>query len=475
MRQGAKAYVAANFVTQAFALVRFSLLARLLGPEELGLAAMLILTSQFFQTISITGSDRFVVQDKDGDDPRMLGVIQFVLATRGAMLAVAMVLFSGVVALIFGSQELKGPLMLLALAPLISGFIHLDMRRVQRHSDFRPESISMLVSETLALAGTVVAAWLTRDAISVVYGLILRALAQVAISHITAKRPYRYAFDRSMAKRFTSFATPLFLNGVLLFFGTQGDRVLVANALGAEVLGHYAAVLLLISYPTTMLTRLVVGFYLPQLARARDDADKYAEERNRLGGRITILCVAMLTGFAVVAPIATPLLYGPRFIEPLHFFGLIGLLQTARFLRVWPNTLANSIGRSSIMLYNGIARTLSLPAAFFAAIYFPSLEVILLIFILGEMAALASAFLLLGRAGAIDLRREFTRIAFFLLSGLVVCGWTWELDAPQPLVIAGLVGLSALAMAMVATERVVIAESMQLVTNRFARLRKKIR
>lgn len=474
MRKGAKAYVAANFVTQLFALVRFSLLARLLGAEELGLAAMLILTSQFFQTVSVTGSDRFIVQDKDGDTPEMQGVIHLILAGRGVLIAIGMVLFSDLVALIFGSAQLKQPLMLLALAPLISGFTHTDLRRVQRHSDFRPESLGMLISETLALVGTVVAAYITRDASAVVYGLIVRAIAQVVVSHITAQRAYRFAFVREQALRFSSFATPLFMNGILLFFGTQGDRVLVANALGAEVLGHYAAVLLLIYYPTTMLVRLVVGFYLPPLARARDNPERYAEERNRLGGRITLLSIGILVGFVLVAPIATPLLYGPSFVEPLHLFGLIGALQTARFLRVWPNTLANSIGRSSIMLYNSIVRTLSLPLAFAVSVYFKSLEAILAVFVLGEVAAILSAVWLLHRAGAVGLRREMTRVGMFLLWIGLVCAWSWKFDALRPLEMGVLSGASLVAIALILTERVVMVEAMGLVGKRLARLRKKI-
>ena len=38
-------------------------MARLLGPEQIGLAALLILTSSFFESVSDNGSDRFLIQD----------------------------------------------------------------------------------------------------------------------------------------------------------------------------------------------------------------------------------------------------------------------------------------------------------------------------------------------------------------------------------------------------------------------------
>ena len=68
-RRGARAYLAGSIVAQGCALGRYTLLARLLGPEQLGLAATLILTQQFFESLSDSGADRFSIQDKDGDTP----------------------------------------------------------------------------------------------------------------------------------------------------------------------------------------------------------------------------------------------------------------------------------------------------------------------------------------------------------------------------------------------------------------------
>src|SRR5690242_2104402 len=68
-RRGANVYLAGAVIGQACALLRYTLLARLLGPRQLGLVATLILVSNFFELVSDTGSDRFLVQDPDGDEP----------------------------------------------------------------------------------------------------------------------------------------------------------------------------------------------------------------------------------------------------------------------------------------------------------------------------------------------------------------------------------------------------------------------
>ena len=101
--------------------------------------------------------------------------------------------------------------------------MNLDLRRVQRQSDFRPESLAILVSESVSLVATSVAALITRDHTAVIYGLVLRAAALVAVSHLTAKRSYAWGFGRAEARAFSVFAAPLFLNGFFLFLGSQGD------------------------------------------------------------------------------------------------------------------------------------------------------------------------------------------------------------------------------------------------------------
>lgn len=471
MRRGAKAYLAANFVAQVCALVRFTVLARILGPEELGLAAMLILTSQFFQVVSDTGSDRFIVQDRDGGSPTMQALVQMALAFRGVLIAGGLALSAGWIAALFKQPELAVPMMFLGLAPLILGFIHLDFRRAQRELDFRAESKGTLIAEPLGLAAVTLAAFLTHDASAVIYGLAARSLVLVIVSHLTAERRYNWSFGRAEAARFTTYAAPLFLNGILLFLGSQGDRLLIAHGLGPAALGHYSAVLLLIYYPTTMLVRVIVGFHLPQIARERDNPEGYAHERDKLGGRITVLSIVFLIGFVVAGPIATPILFGPQFVEPLQLFGLIGALQTARFMRVWPTTLANSIGRSTIILANNVARSSCLPIAFVASQVFGTMEAIVIGLFVGEVGALVTSLVLLHRANTLRLSREMYRLGLFVLCGGTAAVAAWALQKQHLFTFFGLAPVALVAIALVAhSERAVIRDAAEMARARLARV-----
>jgi O-antigen/teichoic acid export membrane protein len=85
---------------------------------------------------------------------------------------------------------------------------------------------------------------------------------------------------------------------------------------------------------------------------------------DRLGGQAMLLALSMMTGFAVVSPIAVPLLYGARYREPALILTLIGILQMWRFLIVAPTTIALGIGKSRTVLIGNLMRLLVFPGAF---------------------------------------------------------------------------------------------------------------
>jgi O-antigen/teichoic acid export membrane protein len=458
--RGRKAYFTATVISQAVALLRYVLLARLLGPVELGFAAMLILTASFFESISDTGSDRFLIQDTAGDSVSMLGFVHLVMAGRGLVIALSIALFAVPLAGLYHSPPLVPSLIVLGLAPLIGGFVHLDVRRLQREGNFWPESLMTIISETVGLIATVGAAWVTRSHNAVIYGLAARAAAMVVVSHVLAQRPYRWAFDRAEGARFTRFAAPLFLNGFLLFVGSQGDRLIVANRVGPAALGHYSAVLLLILYPASALVRFVGGMHLPQIAAVRSDPERLDEAGQRLAGRALMLAIAMAAGFALVGPIATPILYGRRFAQGPLIFALLGAVQSARFFRVWPTTMALAMGRTIILTANNFARQLAFPVALVATFYYPSLASIVVGFLVGESIAIMVALALLAREPAIKTGPEARRVRDFLLFAMTLIAAGWSVEHGRILWMAVSIPAVVLTMALASwNERKVIGEA----------------
>jgi O-antigen/teichoic acid export membrane protein len=459
--RGARGYFAASAIAQVCALSRYVLLARLLGPEQLGLAAALILTGSFFDLISDTGGDRFLIQDKDGDQVRAQSLVQLVLVIRGVSIAVALAVFAWPIALFYKAPALGPGLAVLGLSPLIFGFLHLDMRRSQRHNDFRSEGVGMLASETLGLIATVVAAYFVRNFTAVLYGLIARSAVMVIVSHVFATRPYSIGYSPEHAPRLARFAAPLMVNGLTLFLGGQGDRVLVGRQVGFTGLGHYSAVLLLIYSPSAALLGFAHAIYLPSISAAREDRFQRDRVASDLGGRTLLLALAMSTGFAIVAPSVVGLLYGRAFSQSALIVALIGILQASRFLAVWPTTVALAMGRSSIILASNIVRLLAWPLAFLGFALVGGLTGVVIGFIGGELAAFSIALALLNRSESHHILYSFNRFLMFTAGSVGAIAWILVLDKPAKFSIVALACITAALVGwIVRSESVVIRDVM---------------
>lgn len=423
VRRGANLLFASAVFGQVSALLRYVVLARLLGPAQLGLAATLVVTAAFFDLISDTGSDRFLIQDRDGDTPRVQRLVHLVYVGRGVLIAAGLVVFAVPIAYFYKAPALAPGLMVLALAPFITGFGHLDPRRLQRSHDFRASAICSIMADILGLAATTLAAWLTHSYTAILYGLITRAIAKVATSHFLARRPYALGWDRQHAPRLMAFAAPLMLNGLMLFIGSQGDRVMVARQLGVAALGHYSAVLLLIYYPSAVLLNYIHALYMPMVAGERDDEAARDRTGDLLGGQVFLLSISMAIGFAIVAPPMVTILFGHRFTETALFVGLIGVLQTTRFLTVWPTTLALAMGRSRTVLASNIARLAAYPGAFVGLWLIGGLPGVVAGFAAGELISIGTALMLLNRNSGWSRFHGFDRLAAYVGAAALIVGW----------------------------------------------------
>lgn len=430
-RRGTKALLMASAVAQICALARYMVLARMLGPEQLGLAALLILTSQFFESVTDSGSDRFLVQDRAGDDPALLRLTHLVSLVRGLLIAAGLILFAGPIASLSGAPQLAGDIMVLAIAPLIMGLVHWDYRRQQRDSDFRGEGRIVLIAEIASLAATVAAVLWVRDYTAILYGLIARSLATVLISYAVARRPYRLGYDAERAPRLARFAWPLMVNGLLIFIGGQGDRLFISNRLGVAELGHYSAVILLILYPSAMIMRFMTTMYLPRLSVRDNDPHAWQRAQDGLASQALLIALGMQFGFVVIAPAAVPFLFGPQFSVSLIALAAIAMLQSARFIRMWPVTAAMGAGRSHIVMVNNAVRMAAFPAAVGGLMLVDGIEGIIGGFILAEWAAFLTGLVMVNRTLGQSALHGGRRFLHFLTGStlllLVAYGWQREM------------------------------------------------
>lgn len=124
------------------------IVARLLSPEDFGIAALFAMTISLLEMISNLAVGTLLIQSPRGDEPEFQQTSQLMMVVRGFLLGAVIFLFAGPVARLFDVPQSAWAFRLLAVVPMIRGLAHTDIIRMQRQMNFKP-SIVMDVSSQL--------------------------------------------------------------------------------------------------------------------------------------------------------------------------------------------------------------------------------------------------------------------------------------------------------------------------------------
>lgn len=412
---GGRLMLYTSVAVQGLALVRNVAIARILGPHEFGLAAIIILTVSFLDAMSNAGTQNILVQAKEDDDGRLLASVHAVSVARGFATVALMLILAAPLIKIFNIDLSLSALALVATASLIAGFTHRGIKSVQRVGDFRAESLTQFASEIGNLAVAIPFAIVTHSYLSIVAGLIARSVVGVVMSHVLVKLPYQLKWSRDEMNRLWLFSWPLLINGPLLFISAQADRLIVNTTSGSAALGIYSAIAVLVMSPSTAILKWLGTIYFPPFTKyyhKHNGLDKSPPVFNYTSSYVSIAW-AMAAGFVCFGPFIVSMLYGPKYNAPQILVGLIGLLQIVRFLRGWPSILSMTAAKSSAILVSTIVRLAMLPLAFVGASLIGGLSGVIAGLILGELLALAVSLVLANKnAGRVPISGLFTTIAF---------------------------------------------------------------
>jgi len=361
VREGVSVSALSVALTQALALARSVVLARLLAPGDFGLFGMALTVTGALAVLTSFGLDTAIVA-RDFQDERELSLHLDTVWTaeivRKALLALLLVAAAYPTARFYGSAELVPVLCALAAAPVIQSFQNIGLLRHQKRVEFRRlVLLEQLTNVSATLAAVAVAFW-TRDVWALVWSQLLSATAAVLISYALDSYRPRPRFDRAALRQALGFGKWMFVVGVTAYVTTTADNVVVGRMLGAAALGVYVLAYNLASMPVEAVARTIGGVLFPAYVEAgaregdnklrdgvgliHNDGAPVRDANARLEGalaRTFTATAALLTVVAVLlvllADDAVRLLYGMKWAGAapvLRVLALVcfsrGLLQT---------------------------------------------------------------------------------------------------------------------------------------------------
>ncbi len=389
--KGAAILTGGQIFSQALSLVRNIIIARLLSPEDMGIAATFAITVTLLEMISNLAVDMLLVQAKDGNDPLFQGTAHLYQVFRGLLVGLVILGIAPIIAWLFDTPQAEWAYRLVALVPVFRGFMHLDWKRLQRNMHYRPAVIVEVIPQAIAaLAAFPMAIWLG-DYSAVLWIVLMQATAGLLISHVIAQRVYRLNWDRGFASRMVIFGWPLLINGLLMFGTLQGDRIIVGAAYSMAELGVYSVAFSLVLTLSAIFGNISTSLFLPLLAHVQE---KQTEFKQRY--ILIVQLLALISGLAALPFITAGgnlvvLIFGKQYTDAFSFASFLGLLLAVRIFRYAPNLAALARGDTKNSMIANIFRFVGVAAAIVVAWQRLPLSAIIICGIGGELLALMSA------------------------------------------------------------------------------------
>jgi len=355
-------------VSMACTFLRSVIIARLVSPENFGIAAVLAMTYYLSEMSSSLGLETRLIQTENGNDQSFQKSAQFLQACRGLVNASLILSLAGPLSLLFGVPQAQWAFRCLAVVQLIKGFTHFDQYRFQREMRFGPAVGVDIAGSILSLLATVFLVWWLRDYSVMVWILLVQATAAVLGSHLVAQRRYGWIWSPPHAKQIFSFGWPLMVNGLLMYGIFQGDQVVIGSAkrlfsqstFTLVDLAVYSVAFSITLAPTTLIANVYTSMLLPLLSRAQEHRDLFVQRYLTYTKGLALIAALISILFILAGGWLVILIYGDKYKAAGEFIGWLAAMQSLRIIRVAPTIASIARGNTVDTMLANIVRTSAL-------------------------------------------------------------------------------------------------------------------
>lgn len=378
-------------------LLRAVVLARILPPDQFGVAVALALVLSLAETAADLGLDRQVVRLKlDGDLGAQRGTLHSLALGKGAILALLLLALAWPLAALFDAPDAAPAFAALAICPLLKGAAHLGVKELARDYRFGPDALAIIVLHGVTLATAIILGVSVGQAWVVSVALICGYAAYLLMTHLLAPTPWRLGWDRSTAREALRYGAPLLPNGVAQGLKNIGDRLIVGALLGPASLSLYSVAAMIGIMPRGIILRYLTTLFLPRFVNASADG-----QAAPLTAAFAILLgsVASLLGLGLwcFGKPVVGLVFGAAYEPTQALMAAIAVMVALKLLVATVTLPALAFGATSLILYGSAGSLAGIALGGVTLWLRPDLVLFTYVVALCDAAALVSALLIGGR------------------------------------------------------------------------------
>ncbi|RWN54320.1 lipopolysaccharide biosynthesis protein [Mesorhizobium sp.] len=354
--QGAAWVAIETWGRQLAMFVVFVVLARNLDPEAFGLAALAMVMPTIVAVPVTRGIPEALIQRPDVECIHFDSAF-WLLAVTGSAFSGLVWTFAGAIAAAFSQPVLEDLVRWTSVVIVLQALAAVPAAILKRQLHFRLFALRTLagtvVGGTIGI-GTAIAGhgmW------SLVWMQVAKAAVETAVILLgSAWRPHlRYSHAR--CRELFGFAGPLIGHSLWNFVNDEIPKVILGTFLGPYAVGVYA----LARRPLDLLSEAFLGpltaVTIPAVARVQSEPAKIDAFFNSSIRVAAIAGFPAFLGFAAIAPVAVPFIFGPQWVSGVVAVQILMLLGLQRTIDSICALTILALGHSGLILKLNISET----------------------------------------------------------------------------------------------------------------------
>ncbi|EMA08755.1 lipopolysaccharide biosynthesis protein [Haloarcula marismortui] len=319
-----------NAFGRALQLVMLIILARLIGPSQVGLMGIALLTLSGVRKFTKMGLNSQLIQQADSNVDSYLNTTWILEATRGAVILTILVVAAPFIAQVFDSPQATDMIRVIGISPLILGLQNPGVVYFSKNLDFHKRFVYYLSGQVLQLVVAVGYALYDPTAWAFIIGFISADVMKLVLSYLLHDyRPWP-SFDRAKAGELVDYGKWLTGSSILYWVYSEGDDAFVGWLLTPAVLGFYQYAYRFSNAPATEIAQVVSSVMFPALSKLKEDTSKLREAYLQTLRVTTFVAFPAAMGIMVIAPSFVKVFLGSEWetmIPVMQILAIFGLLR----------------------------------------------------------------------------------------------------------------------------------------------------
>ncbi|WP_341279085.1 oligosaccharide flippase family protein [Paenibacillus sp. FSL H8-0537] len=228
-----------QFVTKVLTGVKFLIIARMLGPAEMGLVSIALVSLSIIELLTQLGVMEGIIQRKEDLNNEQKNALWTMMLARGVGISLVLLVTAPYIAQLFGEGRATSLLLLAAGVPLATNAVSIKWYERMRHKDFRSTGILQLITIMLDLSLSVMLVVVLNSPIGVIAGQLIAQLFRCTASFVWFKDKPKLSRDMGSIADIRKYGKWIWANSISTLVLYQLDKVIASRFLGTTVLGLY--------------------------------------------------------------------------------------------------------------------------------------------------------------------------------------------------------------------------------------------